>query len=104
MASAEMKTCMLCEYKVCKLLRHIKLVHPEATPELIAELVTSQRKKRSDSISSNPIEYRLCKQHKENGDICNAIIKKQGFVSNIDILIIISNIFGALNLGTESLN
>ena len=94
MARIEKKTCLLYENKVCKLLRHAKLVHPEATPELIAELVASQKKKRSDSKSSNPIEYRLCRQHKENGDISHAIVQKQGFVSNIHIVIIISNISG----------
>ena len=104
MATNEKKTCLLCKNKVCKLVRHIKLVHPEASPELTAELVASQRKKRSDSKTANPIEYRLCRQLKENGDICHAILQKQGFVNSIHILIIISNIFGALNLGTQSLN
>ena len=55
MARIEKKTCLLYENKVCKLLRHAKLVHSEATSELIAELVASQRKKRSDSKSSNRV-------------------------------------------------
>ena len=55
MACIERNTCLLCENKVYKLLRHIKLVHSEATPELRAELVASQRKKRSDSLPQSNI-------------------------------------------------